>query len=805
MIDCLVIGFNDGNLQEYVGMLKSMGKESGAFKDLDLSIIYYDNQPYRVLDILTRFYYEGKNEDRKPFHNSDFLWPVITYLGSYLSRKGFTFDYVNLFQLEKERLKQKLLQNDILTIAVTTTLYVSPHPIQEIITFIRKYNKTAKIIVGGPFIAGQLEVLDEPNLKALLKSLGADFYVISSEGEATLEKLLTTLKKTGDLSAIDNIAYRRGDEYRVNKTSIESNSLEENMVDYSLFPSREIGQYVTTRTAKSCPFSCAFCGFPERAGKYTYLNVGAVERELNAIRDTGNITTLTFIDDTFNVPKPRFKELLRMMIKNKYPFKWNCLYRSDHGDEEAIELMGKAGCEGVFLGIESGSDEMLQHMTKAARRKDYLRAIPLLRQAGISTYASLIIGFPGETYDTVRETIDLVEEAKPDYFRAQLWYCDPLTPIWNKREEYGIKGWAFNWSHNTMDVKTACDLIDNIFLSIKDSIWLPQYGFEQWSTFYLQRRGMTVDQIKTLLKCFNGIIKEKIVNPDRQEPDLQLIDSLKRSCQFDRNLESNHDPLEIYSGSSYQNAKNFWINECGSFESPLNLDPARHGNNRADKELAWIPIAFDGPVQRELLLSSQANLAEKILAAFSILLSRLSGRSELLIAAEIHDECRRYLAPLRLGPDQRLSFSGFVEHIKLKIEQSSVLQTYGFFITTNRTIMAEGGYSCPVFEVGYAYSESGPEGGADQQISRCDRSIEDLGLTMILKVNRSEKNTSLGLLISKQLLGKGIVERIQDYLVIILQEVGRNPQVLIKDVLASGSMIGGHRSTLDYESETFSF
>jgi radical SAM superfamily enzyme YgiQ (UPF0313 family) len=93
--------------------------------------------------------------------------------------------------------------------------------------------------------------------------------------------------------------------------------------------------------------------------------------------------------------------------------------------------MGKAGCEGVFLGVESGSDQMLERMNKTARRADYMKSIPLLRQAGISTYASLIVGFPGETLETVQETMSFVEEARPDFFRAQLWYCDPLTPICN--------------------------------------------------------------------------------------------------------------------------------------------------------------------------------------------------------------------------------------------------------------------------------------------------------------------------------------------------------------------------------------
>src|SRR5262249_38024075 len=152
-------------------------------------------------------------------------------------------------------------------------------------------------------------------------------------------------------------------------------------------------------------------------------------------------------------------------------------------DAETIELMGRAGCEGVFLGVESGSDQMLGTMNKTARRKDYMQSIPLLRQAGISTHANVIVGFPGETWETYQATVSLIEEAKPDFYRAQLWYADPVTPIWERREQFGVKGSAFAWSHNNMDFHMACDWVDKMFVSIENSVWLPQNGFEQWSTF----------------------------------------------------------------------------------------------------------------------------------------------------------------------------------------------------------------------------------------------------------------------------------------------------------------------------------
>jgi radical SAM PhpK family P-methyltransferase len=316
------------------------------------------------------------------------------------------------------------------------------------------------------------------------------------------------------------------------------NSLQENIPDYSLFPKEEIGEFLSIRTSTSCPFDCAYCGYSQRAGKYRYLEPVFIEKELNAIRELECVSTLTFIDDTFNVPKKRFKEILRMMIKNNYGFKWNSYYRCDQGDEETIELMKEAGCEGVFLGIESGSDVMLKRMNKTARRKDYLKAIPLLKEAGIITHANLIMGFPGETEVTVQETLNLLEETAPNFFRAQLWYADPITPIWDKREEYGIEGSAFNWSHNTMDYHTACKLIDEKFFPLECSIWLPQYGFELWSVFYLQRRGMTLDQVKAFITSFNAIVQEKLLYSDKSFTSSERLNELKQRCQFDTFIES---------------------------------------------------------------------------------------------------------------------------------------------------------------------------------------------------------------------------------------------------------------------------
>jgi anaerobic magnesium-protoporphyrin IX monomethyl ester cyclase len=531
MIDCLLIGFNDYDFTSYVQMLRSMGMNSGAYQDARLAFIEYNGRPYRALDILSHLHDPAAPEDRPVFHNSDFLWPVITYLGTYLDRHGFTFDYINLFHRQKEELRQKLENEEIRSIAITTTLYVSIHPIVDIVSFIREYNTDVKIIIGGPHIANQSSS-EQTDLEPLFDLLGGDIYVIGREGELTLTRILGALRKDGDLSAIANLAYRTGEGFIFTPKLVESNALDENMVDYSLFPASEFGQFVTTRTAKSCPFSCAFCGFPQRAGKYTYLDLDHVERELDNIARIPGVSTITFIDDTFNVPKVRFREILQLMIRKEYGFKWNCYYRSDHGNNDTIRMMKEAGCEGVFLGVESGSDAILKNMNKTARRKHYAEALSTFHDVGISSYASLIVGFPGETEETIADTVDFLEREQPDFFRAQLWYSDEVTPIWAQRDKYGIQGTGFKWTHNTMDSATACQAIDHIFRSSFESIWMPQFGFEQWSTFYLQRKGMPMEQIKRFLRAFNAIVVEQLRAPGQIRISPHLLDELQATARF---------------------------------------------------------------------------------------------------------------------------------------------------------------------------------------------------------------------------------------------------------------------------------
>ncbi|WP_423393329.1 PhpK family radical SAM P-methyltransferase [Burkholderia sp. LMG 21824] len=541
MIDCVLVGFNDYSFDDYIESLRVMGREAVSYRDANLSFIDRGGERLRALDILNKHgIFTGENE--QPLDNSDFIWPVITYLGSYLARHGLTFDYIRLFHRDKDRLAALLRSKNTRSIAITTTVYVTPEPIVEIVEFVREVDPEVKIIIGGPFLADKSKTMTATSLQDLLEYLGADFYVFSAEGEGALKELISALKNGTEVESVSNIAFRKGDSFVTNLIVQEFNSLEDNMVDYRLFSRRDIGQFVSVRTAKSCPFACAFCGFPERAGRYKYLSLDYVEKELDAIRDVGGVTTITFIDDTFNVPKGRFKEMLRLMIRKQYGFRWNSYLRSDHVDEEALELMAQSGCEGVFLGVESGSGKILQNMAKASRPSDYRWVIDRCRALGIVTYASMIVGFPGEDQTTVQESIDFLDSSRPNFYRAQVWYADPITPIYRNGGMYSLKGEGFAWSHETMTAFEAADIVEKMFLTVKGSRWLPQNGFEPWSLYYLQRRGMKFEHICRFLDSFNDAVAEKLRTGHEEASDArfeELVRVAKGEALDERLIEKN--------------------------------------------------------------------------------------------------------------------------------------------------------------------------------------------------------------------------------------------------------------------------
>ncbi len=523
-LDCVVIGYNDPPFEAYEGLLRRYGEDSEAYRDLKLSFVNVDGAKLTYVELLN--YVLARAGHGNSLASGEIPNLAAAYLTNFLRRQGYRADYVNLFQQEKERLGQ-LLDEGVRTVAITTTFYVINYPVHEMVEFIREHAPETQIVLGGPLIANHFRNYSGADLEATLDDLGADVYVHEGQGEATLAQILAALDNGGDLSKVSNIAFKRGGasgngssaagKYELTAKVPENNDMNAVEIDWLGLSGGHLGATLQTRTARSCAFNCAFCNYPTRAGKLTLASVDTIERELDSMAARGGVENVVFIDDTFNVPLPRFKDICRLMIRKNYGFNWFSYFRCSNSDDEAFELMAQAGCKGVFLGIESGSPTVLTHMNKHATIEKYRRGIQQLHKNGVLTFGSFILGFPGETQETVQETIDFLHETKPSYFRSQMWYNEAGTPIHQKADEYGIDGDGFVWEHNTMDSLEAMEHIERLVLTMEDSEWLPQWSFDFWIIPYLMGKGITLEQFRRFMHTANRMLRLEIASVDPVE------------------------------------------------------------------------------------------------------------------------------------------------------------------------------------------------------------------------------------------------------------------------------------------------
>ena len=244
-----------------------------------------------------------------------------------------------------------------------------------------------------------------------------------------------------------------------------------------------------------------------------YSSLASVEKNLNYIHSLG-VKYVVFIDDSFNIPLERFKNLLRMMIRNQYHFQWFSFFRISHADDEAIALMEQSGCRGVILGVESGVDTILKNMDKRVTREKLAWGIKKLTEHNIISYASCMVGFPGETIETANKTIEFIQEARPTFYDLQCWFYENAVPISKEKEYHNLEGYGYAWSHNNMDSGTASEIVMDAIQKIDQSYFMPSLSFNLWSLAYFLSQGAELEEFFEFSRLF-----KKVISYERKDVD----------------------------------------------------------------------------------------------------------------------------------------------------------------------------------------------------------------------------------------------------------------------------------------------
>ena len=491
--DCIIIGPNEEPFQTVLSRHRPFRSQNGTFDELMRNALPLRSGALSYMEALNRVELARIGVDPRltPF---ELLNLAPAYLASFLRRRGYRTRIVNHYRKDLPRL-ESILNDEPLSAAITTTYDTEHYSVAETVAFVRRLSPKTVTIVGGPYIWSLFHSLSGPELDIQLKAIDADLYVVESQGERTLAQVLGSLRdRSCPLELVPNLIFRRNGHIVRTPAAPESNSLDLEPVDWGgLDVQATRSMYL--RTARGCPFACRFCNYPAMAGNHVTAGIDMVRNQLRWFAENG-VERVLFVDDTLNVPLPRFKAMLRMMREERFGLRWLCFLRCSNTDDETFDLLASAGCMAVYLGIESGDERILKAMNKFADVNRYQDAIRRLHANGIVTFGSFIAGFPGETADSIARTAEFLSEHPTTFFNVQLYYDDPLAPIQSQRAEYGLRGSHYGWSHATMDWRAASAHADALLLGPWESIPLPLNAFSIWSVPYLMDHGFTMNQIR---------------------------------------------------------------------------------------------------------------------------------------------------------------------------------------------------------------------------------------------------------------------------------------------------------------------
>jgi radical SAM superfamily enzyme YgiQ (UPF0313 family) len=199
---------------------------------------------------------------------------------------------------------------------------------------------------------------------------------------------------------------------------------------------------------------------------------------MQLVHDKYGVDQVTFYDDAFSVDRARVVKICEELHARKLDLTWDCGTRVDMVDKELLDTMHRAGCFAVWLGVESGSEVILGAMNKSIKLDQTRKAYKIADKAGIMTIANTVLGFPGETEQTARETIQLIKELNPDSVGFYVATPYPGTPMY---EQVKAKGWLRVTDFDKYD--TANPTFETPYLSMET---LEKLRYKAYQEFYLR-------------------------------------------------------------------------------------------------------------------------------------------------------------------------------------------------------------------------------------------------------------------------------------------------------------------------------
>lgn len=272
----------------------------------------------------------------------------------------------------------------------------------------------------------------------VLKS-GLVDYVVMSDGEITFLALLEAIENNKSSSTVDGIAYFENGAVMMNREREDAQLSQLPVIDFRFvnpekYYVKNMGyeKMLHIYSSKGCTGRCTYCYCPGYSKcKWRARPVEYCIKELEYLVEHHDIDGFYFVDDLFAPNKERVFEVCDKLIESNLGLVWSCDMRIDICTEDILQKMYDAGCRWIFTGIESGSPERQKSIKKRLGTEKIEKTIGLCKKIGIWTTASFVIGFPDETQEELKQTLDIIDRVHSDVKIVALYGPMPKSEMYN--------------------------------------------------------------------------------------------------------------------------------------------------------------------------------------------------------------------------------------------------------------------------------------------------------------------------------------------------------------------------------------
>lgn len=359
----------------------------------------------------------------------------ILYLSAWLEKHGFQNEVYDSTFSSMQNLHGYLRINKPDIIALYTNLMTKIN-ILKLVEFIRKEStlQNSLVVLGGPDVTYNIDHY---------LAAEVDLLVIGEGEQTILEIVKEANKEFPDWKSVPGLAFRMED------GSVFKTKVREKIKNLDLLPlpnRSKINQQkylsawkeyhgisaISVSTQRGCPYTCRWCSTAVYGQSYRRRSPHSVVDELSSLKQTYNPDLIWFVDDVFTISHQWIEGFYAALKDRGLQLSFECITRAERLNDHILDLLKECGCHRIWIGAESGSQNILDAMDRRVDINQVSDMITATREKGIQTGTFIMLGYPGETEKDIYQTYHYLRKALPDLVTYTISYPIRGTALYNE-------------------------------------------------------------------------------------------------------------------------------------------------------------------------------------------------------------------------------------------------------------------------------------------------------------------------------------------------------------------------------------